>query len=63
MEFVFHLFYMLIESGTLQGFPNNWMIYVGKTPQVAFEKVHWKAMAIKITVATFHIVFIQVSIL
>lgn len=40
MEFVFHLFYMLIESGTLQGFPNNWMIYVGKTPQVAFEKVH-----------------------
>lgn len=27
----------------LQGFPNNWMIYVGKPPQVSFEKVHWKS--------------------
>ena len=39
MESVCHLFYTLIASSTLQHFPNNWIIYVGKLPQVPFEKV------------------------
>lgn len=40
MKSVYHLFYTLIASSTLQCFPNNWIIYVGKPPQVSFEKVH-----------------------